>query len=1181
MAFLDTPVLIGQRINTKSPAYVLGSLRDIFDKIKYEALPGVDKLDRYFFSQSLTDIRPTNATPYDSWSGITVVDLDVHNAEAAKLVKTALHRILRKQAWFAAIALSTSGRGCHIYTVADPANTSQTSYLDHLEAVSIHIWNALMLAYQQTLQQGQTDPAVLADMHPVQNVSSRTELANGELSDSKMFDLATFKLTQPTLLGYDPDILINDFCEVEAPLGISEHAYDACIEPAFLRTMFDKKRGRTSASALPPVVVNSADLPCIDLCVPRNYNNTARYRLAYTLAAIYDITSRNHANYQHIQACFLKMCSGNPKFEHERLAFAAVFDSACARQAQGMSPVIPWAVHELQTIHQCNIATESPVVEQLTTIDIDAELAKPIQMPPELCITYDKVCELSSDQYITHAEDTIMSQCIRPGGKVLLIAEPGTGKTVFITNMMKKYQNKRILCVVPYISVVESKFKTLDQYASCQCIYGNASFDPAGQRNAVMTFDKFSKMLPAEIDAYFDLVCLDESHLLQMSLYRGLVPANAIDNLRAIKTPAIVMTGTPIAEHMFINFTYKVLCKRDRPTSKLFNLVVCNNPAERFAQACLHISNAIRIGRRVIVPTNEGNAYVEKIVASVQTLLGRPIDYAYYKKENADKSFMFDVNQHGTIRDIELLFCSAYLSVGVDINDMAKFDIVYTEAFTAHEIEQFNNRLRKVDLASYYFVAKFMADNRTIQRSLLSTAKVNLRMSRIRELALSDLVALNKVTTDKSELTTLFDFVTNHMDYPYLIRRADGDVELHPTCYALYTFEETWRAWAVHVPILMQQLKQYNYQTNVMHTELLDNECITAILESARAGFAMYNHLIKNDIQYLTDLLSNKDFFDIIVYSNRARLAYDNLHSASFASFNQYNAQETELVIYVQNVAQCHRFIKCIRKLSKYYVRSTILKILADVDNRTSVVEHIYNTVELLDYAYNDRLSDANATALTYIVKEMFAGTNTAQISRKQMRIHKARIVDIYRNMYRLCSNDILNRVRDLADSMIRRLCLQCTRRRGDDTPNDWQLRQIPAFDSSIMRHLNVHKQFMFMMFKASLFATNTNDTTHDEATKFFVAGSAAIIEDRVDILAALNHLHEEINDMPLAKKHFSQSMFDCLVMQAMVEIKAFDKEAATEFVKSCDFDTNKSITKQLHEACNAWLFRSFRPLKT
>jgi hypothetical protein len=312
----------------------------------------------------------------------------------------------------------------------------------------------------------------------------------------------------------------------------------------------------------------------------------------------------------------------------------------------------------------------------------------------------------------------------------------------------------------------------------------------------------------------------------------------------------------------------------------------------------------------VIFPTNEGNAYVQKVAEAVQSEIERPVDYAYYKKENQSLNFMHDINFSQTMGDVELLFCSTYLSVGVDINDLNKFDIVYTEDFTAHEIEQFNNRLRKVDIASYYFVSKSYGTG-AARTSLITSTMPNLRIANMRTLELNDLLSLHSLAKVGNDSNALFDFFKKHMNKPYIIKKANDEVELHPTCYSLYTFEDIWRKWSVQVPVLCQLLRDFGYTISAIDSSLLDSDKSEKILNNARHGFRLYNDVVKDDLQFLLKLLENPDFFDLLMYSNKIVLLNGNVQ--------KLHSNEHRIFVTVSNVPQCFRFIRGLRMLSKYY----------------------------------------------------------------------------------------------------------------------------------------------------------------------------------------------------------------------------------------------------------------------
>ena len=86
------------------------------------------------------------------------------------------------------------------------------------------------------------------------------------------------------------------------------------------------------------------------------------------------------------------------------------------------------------------------------------------------------------------------------------------------------------------------------------------------------------------------------------------------------------------------------------------------------------------------------------------------INLQYYKKSNVGEQFMDDVNFEKTIKDTQILMCSSYLSVGVDILDRYKFSIYFEDLILPQEIEQYANRLRSNDLYINMYVSKKDSD---------------------------------------------------------------------------------------------------------------------------------------------------------------------------------------------------------------------------------------------------------------------------------------------------------------------------------------------------------------------------------------------------------------------------------------------------------------------------------------
>ena len=67
---------------------------------------------------------------------------------------------------------------------------------------------------------------------------------------------------------------------------------------------------------------------------------------------------------------------------------------------------------------------------------------------------------------------------------------------------------------------------------------------------------------------------------------------------------------------------------------------------------------------------------------------------------------MEDINRSSTVGENDIICCSTYLSVGVDICDKGKFSIYFDRLWIPQDIEQFANRIRNNDLYIKIFLPK-------------------------------------------------------------------------------------------------------------------------------------------------------------------------------------------------------------------------------------------------------------------------------------------------------------------------------------------------------------------------------------------------------------------------------------------------------------------------------------------
>jgi hypothetical protein len=345
----------------------------------------------------------------------------------------------------------------------------------------------------------------------------------------------------------------------------------------------------------------------------------------------------------------------------------------------------------------------------------------------------------------------------------------------------------------------------------------------------------------------------------------------------------------------------------------------------------------------------------------------------------------------------------------------------------------------------------------------------------------------------------------------------------------LFTFEDAWRKWSIQVPVLINQLKNYNYTIAVINMDMLDDVDTDDILNAARNGYRLYNEHVDNDIQFIANYLSNKDFYNLLTGSNAVHLQ---------RGTGQYlELTEDRLLVNVSNVHQCYRFIKSIRLLSKYYKHDTVLSIYQANSETLARLEQVVQAVELLDYAANDRLTTANIEALQYILFIMFEGERFAKFSANQIGYHQQQIIDVYIKNYSLTSELTISKLQNLAYSMLRRLAKQLTKRHGKATPNDWCLKTIPKFDASAQIMMTKQRQLVFNMFKTTIFESNTDVKSAPLADKFFGKSEPEMDSELFDLHSALENVKSLI-----AKPKLADSVLNTAIQYIRLEKPALSK---------------------------------------
>lgn len=384
------------------------------------------------------------------------------------------------------------------------------------------------------------------------------------------------------------------------------------------------------------------------------------------------------------------------------------------------------------------------------------------------------------------------------------------------------YEGKRVLLVLPYISVITNKIENDDTITKLfDTFYGSADIKNIEYgRNAVTTFDKFSRSNYEKISKMFDYIILDESHLLFTSSYRIEATSNVIKKIKELfyissndpfASKIVLMTGTETGESYFFNSVANITRVTKPHLFKDMEFLICDDTLDSITRLASRGATLISEGYRLMIPTNKGEIYTEKIIGMIEYLLQRPIKYGYYKRSNIEQELCRMINEDNTIGDYEIVFCSNYLSVGVDINDKdLKFASIYLGNFSGYEIEQFNARIRKTGIKSIYCITTNKVDG-TTNDVLLSEPDLLLKITEDDQLFFID---DKSIASAKTEFIAQYDPVLHRITTPGF-SLLNGKIQFNLEEYELTSFETKYAICMEHPLKVARELSKFGYNIKV------------------------------------------------------------------------------------------------------------------------------------------------------------------------------------------------------------------------------------------------------------------------------------------------------------------------------------------------------------------------------
>ena len=837
---------------------------------------------------------------YANWSGLQIFDIDckfssafIEKYEHAGAVRDILFNSLKHYPWLLAITVSASGKGLHVYTkvsrmhhifLEDEPNIQNQKFWYRASYVQKHAAIAWVLF----------NKAGIDDIY----------------TNNKIVDSALARIGQGIAINYDPEARFsNNFIDLYPTLLYhlapeQELApEDWLLKPELLNQykawFYDnalndndnlnvqKRQGELKLIIDESVTVDGVKQIDMD-ALSKGDRYSTRWRICNTIMYAYGDTELGRSLCHHI-------------LQTEKTGTSGTINSFIRSAVVNRKEADQFTIKQLKTLG-VRIGFQEETATRLS--DDATDKVKYIleqsdygfkQVQPDVNI------QLADSEFLGMRMNHVISSM--QDFKINVIeSAPNTGKTEFFKSLAKK---SSVCLVIPFTSTIESKIVSDDSINQLfDVYYGDKKVSEIKKgRSVVMTFDKFAA-LPKSKYNMFDYIAIDESHLLFTSTYRLPVVSQTIENIRTyiledsseirsslsqvmsvqnlmnfVKTPThkramtkfILMSGTLTGEIDYFKF-YGILnyikVHKLHPFEKNCEIVLSKYSDTRDILLFKEIAATIAAGGKVIHPTNKGDGWAKRVVACVEHILGRTIKYEYYKRANSDEEFITSINKDTTLEGIELLLCSDYLSVGIDIKDACDFSVVFSNDFTAESIEQFNNRLRSTHIRCKIFYD--ILDSSGMQKpNIVNTNQIE--YSHTEELAL--------MISDERSIAQLQKSIQNRSQYfailgelfsKYFIQDFAGNIKYIRSAFEIEQFELQYSIIARSLLYIKTSLqKKYAYDVKITFIEEFSEDTINAYAE------------IQSEAKREHDLFKSRSFVEVVKFLSQTNV-YDIMQKSEY-----------------------------------------------------------------------------------------------------------------------------------------------------------------------------------------------------------------------------------------------------------------------------------------------------------
>ena len=901
----------------------------------------IKKIQKPVIYSSSTGSRPVGDAAYETWNGFQVIDLDIKNEELARKIKTQIFKALNKCNWFMGVTLSSSGMGLHVYTkIAIPEDVIVPTVSGYTNT------NTMTESYKRKLLYLTNFRHKFSFVY-MACLSILDELNLTKKDLFKMMDRAMEKPQQGAIIGYDPHPYINthffeDFIYVDFDTPISEGGNDDWITHPDLKEIF---KGQDWIEDMDDIAldIKAEAMPLrVDTCTKIHYKHAERWRLANTLVCLYGPVQ----GYNYLRM----ICANNIK--------DAELQGVCKTADRYRKGIDPWAVNRLNSVHgfEIKMTIEDKNFDEQDIFTSMDRVENPTIIYQSKNI---KTFNLKSTEYLGNIKHELLDSC----GRITLIeAGAGVGKTEMVKSLVR--DGKRILMVMPFTSTIKAKVENDPDWYYC---YSNRKVRLDQEPNGLcMTIDKFAGLehaggLAAVSTSGFDYIFIDESHLLFQSEYRPVMP-KVIDMIRNTEVPIILMSGTPSGELTFFSDAVHLRIIKEETRKKVFNVNLVDTPKDLLYHMCRQMAQDIACGRRVLFPCNRGTLYSKQVKAAVTYFLRYEhaiydeVNLQYYKKSNVGDEFMDDINIDKSIKDVQILMCTTYLSVGVDILDKYTFSIYFEDLMMPQEVEQFANRLRSNDLFINMYVAKNDSEGNT--RSLHKYKEVDFALdNEEKKFVLSIIQMCNSMLKRNSQEyksnTIVHGFLNDCTFIEY--NQIENQYFLNLTAYKTVCFERKYREYVQQLPVLMKGMQAYGYEICSTDKKSFDCNGMEDFANLTDFVKLAYDEQLQLNTQHIEELMQEIKESTLQYYKDVLNGKYD-IKKGDKWHFNQKDCKLT-----VKNVEVFEKVVPFFVSLSKTYDIESIRSIFESCRNKNNTfnfaaIGRIRTLVNLLYNDKNDRL---------------------------------------------------------------------------------------------------------------------------------------------------------------------------------------------------------------------------------